>query len=213
MLYTYTQAQSWIEIWADKVALETSSDPLNHILIATSGNPGCRKRKRHAEPLRVNPKRSCKQSKTMTGQETDVPKTFPEERRRRGRPPTKPQGHDIGSGRAAAAEEAEIANPFACKPPSLASSSLPDSRLPSRPSSPKKRGKDINEIRSDAAIGVKFLESCRPSVKLRSHQEAHQQGPLPKMVAGLYQRLHDTPIGFIPSELKVSVVIDIEQRV
>ena len=206
MVFSRPSTKSRVEIWAETVARETAATQVNDVLSPISANPRRGKRKAVFEPLRINPKRGCKRAKVMAENEVEISNWHTEERRGRGRgrPPGRLRGQGRGRGQAKTADIAAVAPPVAFDPPSLADSSLADSTLPSRPGSPKKRGKDVNNPRSDAGIDMKYLESCRPSIKLRSHQEARQHGPLPQMVVDLYKRLNETPDGFIPARLKVS---------
>ena len=204
MVFSRPSTKSRVEIWAETVARETAATQVNDVLSPISTNPRRGKHKAVFEPLRINPNRSCKRAKVMAEKEAEISNRHTEERRGRGRPPGRLRGQGRGRGQAKNADIAAVAPSVAFDPPSLADSSLAASKLPSRPGSPKKRGKDVNNPRSDAGIDMKFLESCRPSIKLRSHQEARRHGPLPQMVVDLYKRLNETPDGFIPARLKVS---------
>lgn len=87
-------------------------------------------------------------------------------------------------------------------PPSEAGSRLFSSRKKS--ASPSKRSRTLDQTKSPAAIDLTFLETCKPSTKMRIFSEVRQKGiDIPAAVLHLHEKLLDTPEGFIPSELKV----------
>ncbi|KAL8721642.1 MAG: hypothetical protein Q9181_007668, partial [Wetmoreana brouardii] len=55
-------------------------------------------------------------------------------------------------------------------------------------------------------INMFHLELCRPGVRQMNLSEALKFGPVPEPVRKLYELLTDTPCGYIPKELKVTVV-------
>ena len=75
-----------------------------------------------------------------------------------------------------------------------------------KPGSPK-RAKSRANARTDASIDVAYLRSCTPSVKLKTPLEAEKKGPMPPKTRSLYEKLDDVPVGCIPVELKVRLLI------
>lgn len=106
------------------------------------------------------------------------------------------RGQDIGG-----AQEFSVAAPSVVfAPPSQSSS-----QARARSTSPTKRGKTtIDKEKPDAKIQLVDLESCEPSVHLRSRARVIQGGELPPMVAKLDDLLHVKHGRFIPLQLKVS---------
>ncbi|KAL8661202.1 MAG: hypothetical protein Q9202_005804 [Teloschistes flavicans] len=83
-------------------------------------------------------------------------------------------------------------------PPSQSSS-----QARARSTSPTKRGRTtIDKEKPDAKIQLVDLESCEPSVHLRSRARVIQGGELPPMVAELDDLLHIKHGRFIPLQLK-----------
>ena len=191
-----------VRLWAQRVALESATLRTRQILTPVSLNARPEKRKVDREPSRVNPARSCKRFKSMTSLNTEAVSGHTEQRRGRGRgrPPRGSRGTERGRGQLGTTNIASALSPSLTPE----APSIPDSTSSTRSRSPKKRsGKDVLQPRPDVSIDMKFLESCRPSVRLRSPREARLQGALPQNVADLYNLLSDTPAGFVPAQLKV----------
>ncbi len=69
----------------------------------------------------------------------------------------------------------------------------------------KKRSNTFEKAKADANIDMEFLESCKPSVHLRTGTEAIQSGEVPQMVRDLESSLMARPVGFVPSTLKIGI--------
>lgn len=196
------QSSLCVQSWANTVAVETKTAKTNGLppnysppqlrpLTSISTNPHLRRRKASRGDFCNGPSRTCKRAKPMADRFAIEEDEQTGRRRPRGRPPGRMRGVGRGPGRGRG--QALLAPPV-FDPPEFS--------LPSRPSSPRKRGKTITQSKADASIDSKFLESCRPSVKLMNPREARQNGPLPQVVADLYRSLTNTPGGFIPAQLK-----------
>lgn len=192
-----------IESWIGTVMSETTT--LNHRpgpLVSTHSNTPRGKRKAVVHPSRVNPKRACRQARTIT----DMDK---KRVRGPGRPlknPPAPGGgsatgrvtaRDQNSGQVESRPNTNL-TPFPSLPPSEIS-------YPSRPVSPSKKSKGITQPKTDASINMTYLVSCKPSVIQRTVQEVRKIGQLPPTVRELYSSLNTRQGGFIPACLKVSI--------
>lgn len=194
---------SRVELWAATVASDTKMlkpDELAPIQLPIPGGPltsissNVSLRTRAAGVSRSNPQRACKRAKVMEELRVAAEHGSEDMPRRRGRPPKGMRGAGRGRNRGQShVAPSEVFDPA-------------EASQPIRPASPKKRGRTISQSKTDATIDMKFLESCRPSVKLKSPREARESGPLPQSVTDLYQCLSRTPGGFIPGPLKVGLL-------
>ena len=213
-----------IELWADAVAAATafSIDPgapppdvklfpsrHRHSLLPTTLNPRLGKRKFAVSTARLNPTRACKRVKAMANRSTNDEMTVgaadtaaPRGRGRgRGRPRSR-AGHArvTNQGRG---QDGCPSQDLSVIPPSVVFDT-PLSNPVYRPKSlAKSRTKTFEKAKADANIDMKFLESCEPSVHLRTRTEAIQSGEVPQMVRDLESSLRARPVGFVPSTLKV----------
>ena len=163
-------------------------------LAPTSANPRLRKAPLDEECVshtvgRERPRKRARKMPGNTGNEGD-PEKEDIGARPRGRPP--------GS--------KNKIQPVLTSPESLAPSSLSKSSSKPKSGSPK-RGKSRANVKLDASIELAYLKSCRPSVRLMTPAEALETGPIPPKIQSLYQKLDDVPLGCIPAELKVRLLI------
>ncbi|KAL9581313.1 MAG: hypothetical protein Q9212_003971 [Teloschistes hypoglaucus] len=117
--------------------------------------------------------------------------------RGRGEGLTQVQGCGRGIGDA---QEFSVAAPSVIFAPPSESTS--QARARARSNSPTKRDKTFEKDKLDADIGMKELETCYPSVQLRSRDRAIEGGKLPPMVVELDDLVHAEHCGFIPVQLK-----------
>lgn len=82
--------------------------------------------------------------------------------------------------------------------------SKPQSTSPKR--SPKRAKSAIN-VRADASIDLAYLRSCDPSVRLKTPEEAVREALITLNPLSLYEKLYEVPLGCIPIELKVRLLI------
>lgn len=86
--------------------------------------------------------------------------------------------------------------------------SRPASQSPSKsPSKKSTRGKSVNRPLTEAQIDMSYLKHCKPSVTLQDVTEAKAEGLVPDVVKDIWKSLRDTPDGFVPNALKVSIRI------
>ncbi|KAI4182004.1 MAG: hypothetical protein LQ346_006664 [Caloplaca aetnensis] len=88
------------------------------------------------------------------------------------------------------------------EPPSLGSGPRSRTASPSKSPSKGSRGKMFADAKKDSTIDMTYLESCTPSVSLRTLETARKSGDVPQAVMDLYMSLADTPGGSIPLALK-----------
>lgn len=198
--------------------------PVFQPLGPTTHNPRPAKRSSEEAAHRVNPGRACKRLKRMAGSRQDNAEMDDElgygsvsRGRGRGRPP----GPGRVSTRAATAEAVgrrknqgpveEITETLSnmvpstiFEPPSLGSGPRSRTASPSKSPSKGSRGKMFADAKKDSTIDMTYLESCTPSVSLRTLETARKSGDVPQAVMDLYMSLADTPGGSIPLALKVS---------
>lgn len=73
----------------------------------------------------------------------------------------------------------------------------------SKPPSPRKAGKPIDQLKADSAITMYDLGQFVPSVRRLDMRAALLRGNVPKAVTSLYDTVTNVPTGFIPQALKV----------
>ncbi|KAL8858817.1 MAG: hypothetical protein Q9178_004734 [Gyalolechia marmorata] len=214
--------QSTIELWADAVTaaafpIDPGASPPDvkyfpsrhrHPLLPTTLNPRLGKREFALSTTRLNPTRACKRVKAMANRSpndemtVEAADTAPPRGRGRGRGrPRSRAGHarvtNQGRGQGGCPSQ-----DLSVIPPSVVFDT-PLSNPVYRPKSPaKSRSKIFEKAKADANIDMKFLESCKPSVHLRTRMEAIQSGEVPQMVRDLESSLRARPVGFVPSTLK-----------
>lgn len=156
----------------------------------TSGNQLRRKQALWPVGPALNPEHQIKRRKIMDkGKQPEEIGAVPE-KRGRGRPKKTPQ------------ESVELShNAYPQLEPAGESSESRSSQ--SKPPSPRKAGKPIDQLKADAAITMQDLGQFVPSVIRRDLRTALLRGNVPEAVTSLYNIVTDVPRGFIPKALKV----------
>lgn len=156
----------------------------------TSGNPLRRRQAFDPAGQFLNPEHQSKRRRTMDkGKQLEEPVAVPE-KRGRGRPKKSTQ------------ETVELSyNKYTHLQPAGESSKSRSSQ--SKPPSPRKAGRPIDQLKADAAITMHDLGQFVPSVKRLDMRAALLRGNVPKAVTSLYDTVTDVPMGFIPKALKV----------
>ncbi|KAI4280052.1 MAG: hypothetical protein L6R38_004754 [Xanthoria sp. 2 TBL-2021] len=155
----------------------------------TSGNQLRRKQAFWPVGPALNPEQQIKRRKTMDkGKQPEEIGAVPE-KRGRGRPKKTPQ------------ESVELShNAYPQLKPAGESSKSRSSQ--SKPPSPRKAGKPIDQLKADAAITIQDLGQFVPSVIRRDMRTALLRGNVPEAVTSLFNIVTDVPRGFIPKALK-----------
>ena len=125
--------------------------------------------------------------------------------RRRGRPP----GPGRGRGRSGGAPSTQNGSNV---PPPDDEWQVDQHQLSHRPVSQqtprtpsRARGvKSVLDIKPNTSIDLKFLESCTPSVKVRTLQAAKAGGQIPQAALDLFNAFQEAPDNCIPGQLEVS---------
>lgn len=168
-------------------------------LAETSSNPRLRQRKTLQNNTIATPDVTRKRGRLMQGDE-EIQRGG---KRQRGRPR---KGLDSESGQRAPAtvlpDELVPLLPDLSIRPSEASPRRRTSQSPR-----KRTDKYLDQAATNANITLAFLETCTPSVRLRSYSDVRSSPDLharmSAAVESLHQRLQRIPSGLIPSELKV----------
>ncbi|KAL9025768.1 MAG: hypothetical protein Q9196_005465 [Gyalolechia fulgens] len=155
----------------------------------TSGNPLRRKQAFDPAGQLPNPEHQSKRRRKMDKVKLPEELVAVPEKRGRGRPKKSTE------------ETVELSyNKYTQLQPAGDSSKSRSSQ--SKPPSPRKAGKPIDQLKADAAITMHDLGQFVPSVKRLDMRAALLRGNVPKAVTSLYNTITKAPKGFIPTALK-----------